>query len=192
MFSSGNEIGRFPPCNSSAAQKVVNQLHDVHREIISCLLDYNLKFLQFDRSKTENSKISESSQSLTLDSVIFDSITYLETGNISGSLGRVVQISKSKNFCLIARCLGTDQNQAKMVTVQRPCDALTPIVLQDCTQPSPKDPLFVLPPFELARSNYSVLPCKLNEHNPPCAMCPKNPDPILTRTTSPKGHVLSQ
>ena len=98
-----------------------------------------------------------------------------------------VQISKSKNFCLIARCLGTDQNQAKMVTVQRPCDALTPIVLQDCTQPSPKDPLFVLPPFELARSNYSVLPCKLNEHNPPCAMCPKNPDPILTRTTSPKG-----
>ena len=187
MFSSGNEIGGFPPCNSSAAQKVVNQLHDAHREIISCLLEYNLKFLQFDRSKDENSKIRESTQSLTVNSVIFDSITYLETGNICGSLGRVVQISRSRNFCLIARCLGTDQNQARIVTVQRPCNALTPIVLQDCNQTSPKDPLFVLPPFELSRSNYNVLPCKLNEHDPPCAMCPKNPDPILTQKASPKA-----
>ena len=100
MFSSGNEIGGFPPTNSVAAQKVVRQLQDSHREIIACLLDYNLKFLQLEKSKDENSKIRESTQALSLNSVVFDSITYLETGNICGSLGRVVQLGKSKNFCL--------------------------------------------------------------------------------------------
>ena len=189
MFSSGAEIGGFPPTNSVAAQKVVRQLQDSHREIISCLLNYNLKFLQLEKSKDEHSKIRESTQALSLNSVVFDSISYLESGNISGSLGRVVQLGKSKNFCLIARCLNTDHDKARVVTVQRPTNALTPIVIQDCNQPAPNDPLFVLPPFELERSKYNMLPCELGAHNPPCASCPQIPDNILTpgdKSTSPE------
>ena len=193
MFSSGAEIGGFPPTNSVAAQKVVRQLQDSHREIISCLLNYNLKFLQLEKSKDEHSKIRESTQALSLNSVVFDSISYLESGNICGSLGRVVQLGKSKNFCLIARCLNTDHDKARVVTVQRPTNALTPIVIQDCNQPAPNDPLFVLPPFELERSKYNMLPCKLHEHNPPCASCPQIPDNILTpgdkrTSTEPVSH----